>query len=167
MSGEDVSKKVEEAAAKLHRHLDEYEASLGLPSMAATQFAECEGTRLLTLSAQALKQMTAIDCGEASFALSQYCVHLQRAMNRERALCDWAEDMVRFLIAKKVGDAKGYSWEERRAVAVASSPLATEFEKLRRYTKNRINATDYLANRVDAMIKTLQNLQMSKRGHRD
>lgn len=168
MSGNDDSKPEQEKAdaevAKMTRLLDEYETSLGLP---ATSFSECEATKILTLSPQRLKQLTATDCGEYAFMLNQYATHLQRAINREKAIHDWADDVVRRLIAKSVGNAKGYFYDERRTLAVANSPLASQFDTVRRHAKNCMNTTEYMANRIDNMAKSLSALQSSKRGHRD
>lgn len=145
--------------------LDEYEAHLGLPGMGVAEI-EVEGARLLSLSPRILKTMSAVECGEASVVLEQFSFHLQRALNRERTRAAWCEENVKRIIAKVVGGCRGYSWEERRALAVTNDDVAMKFDALRVKCQNRINRVEFYSSKVDALSKSFLALQQTKRGNR-
>lgn len=126
-----------------------------------------EARRLLNMTPSLLRKMSAVDCAEAAFCLGQYAHRVQQAINREQGRVTWAAESVKRIIAKKVNNYKGYSFEERKLQAVNDDDAARKLEQIRVRAQLRIDRVSYLAARADGMAKTLLSLKNAKQGERD
>lgn len=158
--------RVEDRAIDLDAKLDEYEASIGLPAFSFAQQDE-DAKSIMQMSRSQIRKMTATECGESAFILNRFSSNVQRALNREQQMMEWCEENIHRIIAKTVADVKGYKYEERRPLAILSDDVAVKFDKLRVAAKSRVNRLKFLSNSIQNMARSLDQLQMSKRGSRE
>lgn len=155
--------RAEERLEQLSNDLDDYARSLGFPGKLPAE-VESEVARLLALTPGQLSRLSAIECSEGAFLLCRFATHLQNALNREQARLRWAEECIRKIIAPHLAQQKGYSFEERKLLAVRDNDAASNIDTLRVKAQLRIERVSYLSNKVENMARSLMALAQSKRG---
>lgn len=162
-AGQDSSSpaKADSITSKLDKLLQQYEEGIGLPLAPEND----EAARLLSLKGEDLRRMNSEECGEGAFLLRQRAYHVQREHNKEVGHANWCKDRIRELVADKVGSIKGFSYEERRAVAClpANNVAGWKMERLRIAAQLRADRLNFLATRISEMAKSLEDLSYSKR----
>lgn len=114
-----------------------------------------------------LRKLSAVECAESAFVLGQYAHRLQQARNREQARVTWAEQSIRRLIASKVNNYKGVSFEERRLQAVKGDDAAQKLDAIRVKAQLRIDRVSFLADKANDLAKSLLSLKNAKQGVRE
>jgi hypothetical protein len=160
-------KTADERLAELDRILDEYELRLGVPALTGEDEVTTEARRVLDLPPSELRKMSAIDCGVAAHVMEQFGRRVQQAVNREQARVTWADRSINRIIAKKVNNYKGYSFEERKLQAINDDDAASKLDEIRVKAQLRIDRISYLAARASGQAKTLLSIKNSKQGDRD
>jgi len=157
MSGDGGSSQL----SKLEEVLRKYEEGIGLPPAPENDEAEF----FLSLKKDQLRKLSAEECGEGAYLLKQRAYHIQRSLNIETSHLNWSESKIREAIAGAVGKCPGYSYEERRAVAVtpANNHYAHKLECIKVQIQLRLDRLNYLANRLSEMARALEELQQTKR----
>lgn len=167
MAGEDEfatptpRKTVDERVAALLDELDEMQAALGLPPVRDTD--DGEAARLMGLRAAELHGMTAVEAGEAATVLAGLAFHVQRKQNRWLSVAKWCDQSVRHVIAREVGNVRGYSYEERRSLAVRNDDVALKLEAVRLKAELQLTDLSYYANRIEYFARSFENLSQLKR----
>jgi len=151
-----------EPSAELDRKLDELESRLGLPN-AVGEETKGEAARLLSLPPSALSRLTAEECRQASYVLSQFSLWLQRSANKESARARWAEEKVWRVLGAEVARQPAYDRRERLACAIAGNEEASEADRVRAASQVRLERLAYLSQKVDGMAGAMSGLGWSKR----
>lgn len=147
----------------LDKLLDEYEGKLGLP-LHNHQLAGNETVNhLLGLSRGELEKYMPDQCNELAFILNQFCFHLQRQINREQARHNWADSTLNNKVGEKVGNYKGYSYQERASQAIAENSYLSKLLDIKTRIKQRIDRLSFLTNRLSGMADSLTEISRTKR----
>jgi hypothetical protein len=123
-----------------------------------------EARRLLVLSPSLLRKLTGVECGEAAFILGQYGHRLQQAINHEQGKVTWTEEAIKAIIAPRISQYSGISYEERRLQAIRDNTAACKYDAIRVHAKIRIDRLSFLAAKAADMAKSLMSLNATKRG---
>ena len=142
--------------------LDDYENSIGLPRYKADNLPEEELQSYLSMDRSAIEKLTSVDCGEVSLRLTQFAFHVQRTINRETARYNWADDLIKDVIADEINNYKGYGYLEKSGQAIKHNEKASSLNSIRRYAKQRIDRLSYLANCIKNLSENIQSIQINK-----
>ena len=165
MSGENESKTqqqtIEERLGNIDQLLSEYESAIGIPKIYKINTQKIQ--EYLQMDRDELKTLNAEDCSEISFALSQASFYVQKEHNKENAKYNWAEAQINGLIAAKVSEYKGYSFDERKLKAIADNSAAIKLQKIKVEAKLRIDRLNGISSQLQYMSKTMNDLKFAKR----
>lgn len=143
--------------------LDEYENSIGLPTLSVSQIETSkELDQYLTMSRDIIERLTPEDCAQISYRLGQMSFHIQRTLNREIARHNWAEDSAKMVIADELNNYKGYGYIEKFYQAVKNNDKANSLYKIQKYAKQRMDRLSYLANNLKNLSDILLSIQRNK-----
>lgn len=164
-SGKSESRRLntQQQATKTSEVLDKFETDSGLGIYGLLEEIENEADRLLNLTRDQIRQMTALECSEAAYALEQFAFHLQRGINRQQSLANWAEQRVTRLIAPFVHQIPAYSPGERKATAIQQNDAAKETESVRVSAQLKVDRLSYLPGRVASLAKQMADISYNKR----
>lgn len=152
-----------ESATKTDETLDKFEKHCGLGEFKLHQMVENEAQRLLNLGPEELKRLSATECSEGAFILESFSIHLQRAINREKARATWSDARITRLISSFVHEMPAYTPSERRNMAIRSNDAAKETEAIRVSAQVKCERLEYLPARVSSLAKYLDNISHAKR----
>lgn len=140
--------------------LDELEGKIGLPK--SEEFPDM--TSYLD-SMGDVSTLTAEECGIQATALARYSFFLQRRYNKEVARLNWAESTLNQYTASHaneyIGDYKAV--EERQALVVKNDSYANQLWRIRDHAKQRANRLFGLSQKIDNIVKSLIELQNTRR----
>lgn len=128
--------------------------------------------KVLGLSYEELKRLTAEDCGEYSFVLAQYSYFIQQELNYHISRVKWCESTLVYITATQgspemISNTFGMgsiSTTEYKAAKLATHNSAVK-SLLQMLANARLISTtlEGLSYKIDSLSKTLINLQQSKR----
>lgn len=151
--------------AQIDAVLDEFSVKAGVPPI----FDEAkvnEGLRLFgQISIDKLSKLTADELGELAIILSQIVLHIQQASNREFAKHTWLEEELNKYCAKEAPNyGNRYTpYDERKSLVIDGDDYAFRLHSAQRYTKMRMNRLSFIPQRVETLIKTILELQQTRR----
>jgi hypothetical protein len=155
-------KSAKEEMEKWDTILDEYETSIGFPKYKADGLPEGELQSYLSMDRASIEKLTSIDCSEMSLRLTQFAFHVQRTINREIARYNWADDLIKDVIADELNNYKGYGYIEKAGQAIKHNDKASSLNNIRRYAKQRMDRLSYLANCIKNLSENVQSVQINK-----
>lgn len=144
--------------------LDEYEGKCGLKKNLANNSV----SKYLDMDGEVLSKLTSEECGEASYSLSNYALYLQREINRQHSIVKYCDVAIDGIIGRSIDNyGTQYSkYEHKRAAAISDNDVAKELSKVRNHADIRLITMSYLPARIESIVKTLLELQQSKRRNR-
>ena len=161
-----MSKTTKEQVEEWDRVLDEYENIIGLaPYIKLTGFDDDELTVYFTMKRDSVEKLTPEDCAQIAYRLGQYAFFIQRTVNREIARHNWAEETIKETIANEINNYKGYGFVEKSLQAIQNNDKATSLNKIKKYTKQRIDRLSYLSNNIKNLSDILLSIQKTKVKH--
>ena len=165
MDQENPLSKAESDVQKLIEKMNEYLDSHGLKTNSYNVVVE----KYLHLTPDQLNKMGADECGEAAYLLTQYSEYLQREVNQQQAIQDWAEKYIDSLVISKLdqyGD--GFvKYEYKRACAIRENPLAKDLSKISMKAQNHLTSLRDLPYKIEKRADRLSALQATKRKRYD
>lgn len=159
MDGENKPVQSKEIVEKINKTLENYEKGLGIPK--SINISETE--KYLNISQHELKSLTAEECGEAAFILSRFATHIQQAYNKEQSRISWCDNNIKHTICNQITQYKANSYEERKLLATRNDEHARKLDDIRTYAQHRADRIAYLPTRIESMVRTLLELQQTKR----
>ena len=142
--------------------LEQYAKQCALPTEQHEESSN-EATRLLTITPSQLKKFNENECGEAAIMLCQFALFLQQKVNRENVIIKWCEEALKKILAKKVSNYKGNSYEERRLAAIHDNDAAARIDTIRVEAELRLSRIAYLSINTTTIAKQISLLQQSRR----
>lgn len=142
--------------------LDEYEAGIGLPAYSAQFLPESELNEYLTMDRNHIEKLTPEDCGQISYRLAQFALHVQRTINRENARFNWADETLKESIADDINNYKGYGYLEKSSQAIKHNDKANALNKIKKYAKQRSDRLSYIASSIKNLSDILLSIQKMK-----
>lgn len=106
-------------------------------------------------------------CGEYAFMLSQYSYFLQQELNLHKSKIHWCEDTLRYIthnhIDETISKNTYIKTPEKAALLSGSDRSVKSLLEMSVYTKIICENLESLSMRIDSIVRTLTNLQQSKR----
>lgn len=148
---------------KSEEGLDRFEAQVGLGKARSSSSMDDEIDNLLNLEPEQIRRMSTIECAESAYILDEFAFHLQRALNKNQSLANWAEARINRIIAPLLSTMPGYSPSERNQQAVYSNDAARETQTIRISAQLKADRLSYLAGRVSSLATRMGDLSFVKR----
>ena len=165
MTSENESKKpkiegLNNRRAKIARLLEDYTNQMGLnirPSSDVEKF--------LNLSQAEVRQMTAEECGEASYIIAKAITYIQLQVNRMQADINWCESYIQFVISKTIQTVGGQYMphEMKRVLAIKQDDSASEAHRVIVQAKLKLDSLAFVASQLRSMVSAFEGLQQTKR----
>lgn len=149
---------LEEKVQKINELLDSYEEQLGLPRF--DKYGQ-DVKKYLEMSKSEIEGLTPILCAEISVLLVQYAFYIQRAVNKEVAILNWAKKNLSYSAAPKAKQYKG-SFSQQEAQAVMEDEYCKKLLTLINKTEQRVDRLQFLSNNIKAISEQLNRLQQAK-----
>lgn len=158
MSGEPKSFK--ERLKEYESVLDQYNVKIGVAHI----LYHTEVNAIMLYNGDELRGLSAEECGEGAFILSNYAAFIQMEYNRQKARVEWAETELTKIIGStgdRYGD--GYTkYELRKARCIADDSSAKVLGDIIRHAGGRAIQLEGIADGLRDMARYLNGLQFSK-----
>lgn len=145
---------------EVQEELDNFERGIGLSAPFPAN--EIEVNKLLSMDHSLMSKFTAEQCGEAALTLTQFSIHLQRAVNKLHADIRMYESSIKRIIAGKLNNTKGISFEERKMIATSNDDVASNLEKKLINTQLKLDRLSFLSQKIESFGKEFSNLYHRK-----
>lgn len=152
----------QERLNKMDDYLDQWEVSIGLDKISVPH-AKSEALRYMDLPIDERKKITPENAADAVLVLAQFAAYISRVVQKEESKMFWLSEEIMKVIASRVNQQKGYSFEERKALAIAENEAAQRLERLRRESQAKWKRLAFHAMRVEKIAMAYQNLSNVRR----
>lgn len=151
-----TSKRLEEFENLTKSYMESLQLNIKLPSKAE---------EYLNISQELLQNYSAEMCSEMAFYLSQYGAFLQKEINRHKAIVNWANESINYIIAPYVDQYGGQytPFAIKKAWAIRENPEAKELLKIKSAADTSVLSLEDLPRRIDTMVQSLKELSMVRR----
>lgn len=160
MSGEQ-SCQVDDNLAKLQQLINSQNAKVGLREYIYNP----EVDTILGLDVGQLRCLSAIQCGEYAFTLSQFALYIQLESNKFKIVNDWCDNAINRLLAKEYGN-YGDKWtpyEVKKNMFINGNDLARKIIEVKKSYNTKLETWANISNLVKFMSDKLTELQRSKK----
>lgn len=145
------------------KSLDDYEQRIQL----TTPQKPLDIDQYMDISADKLKLMTDDECGTAAVKLTQYNIFLQREINRQVAIKNWAMSNINAFIAETWDQYDKYiKTDIRQYLIEKENTAAARLNKIYITASSRVDALAYITGRIDSQSQALLALQQTKRNRK-
>jgi len=119
----------------------------------------------LNYSIEDFNRLTPDQCGEISAVLAIYSIFIQKEQNRQSARVRWCESVIDNTIAQYISQYKTQfqTFEERKLLAINGNSFTKKLNDLRIKASTRLSEIYGISSKIDLYIRTLLDLQQSKR----
>jgi len=147
---------------KINEALNNYEKSTGLPILSPPG-TQSELEMYLNQERSTTESLSASECGSLSFRLQQYAFHIQRCINLEKSRSLWANALLKETTSKYLNNYDSYTkYEVKVSLICQENAFASKLQKIINYAEQRIARLDSLAYSLQAMAKTVGDIQRAK-----
>lgn len=158
MSGESESKKdLSSKLDQVNKVLDEYEKSFKINFVNNDEIDE-----YLQIKKSQLEALTPIQCHEIAVCLSNHLMYLQKELNRQTAIFNWANSNLNTIIGRHLNDYDDFKYEAKVLRIISEYDTAKKLDELKQAVQLRVDTLSYLPQRIEFFIKTLNNLGNTK-----
>ena len=160
MSGEQGCQ-VEDSLAKLQQVINNQNAKVGLRDYIYNP----EVDDILGLDVGQLRCLSAIQCGEYAFILSQFALYIQLETNKFKIINDWCDNAISRLLAKEYtnyGD-KFTPYEAKKNMFINGNDMAKKIIEIKKNYNTKLETWFNISNLVKFMSDRLTELQRSKK----
>lgn len=147
----------------LHKWLDEFQASVGLP---CSRIALNKTTKVFEREPD-IDDLDAEDCLETANRLSWQAFHVQRILNEEQSRETGLAEAIDKLIAPMISQVKAYGKDERKAqrrCAIESHDAAKNLESERIKVALKIERLKFMPGRIEALAKVYLAASYQRKG---
>lgn len=157
MSGE--QKSVEEFVKDAEEILENYAESKGVKTK---NIKEDVADRYIEMEQENLRSLSAQECDEAAFLIAQKSITIQKEINKQTSINNWAKAILDLKVAKHAQQYQG-SFLQKEKQAISDNDGFLKMEKVRRESQMRIDRLSGIPFHLDKLIKILMDLSQSKR----
>jgi predicted class III extradiol MEMO1 family dioxygenase len=152
-----VDDKLQEAEAVL---LD-YEKSLGIVPTTVME----ETSSVINLRAEQIRKLSAEECGEHAFILSQQSLFIQHQINKHNQRINWASSNIDAIISGRLDNygSQYTPFADRKIMAILDNEYTKKLHEIKTKSQQVIHRLEYIPARINYMCKTLLELQQTKR----
>jgi hypothetical protein len=161
MTGEPISKKIDEDWSKVEEALQQFEKRIGLGGLEPSAV-----TNLLTLTPAALNKMSVEDCAEGALLLSQEATYIQSQLNMLQSKMDWCKRRIDKIIAPIIRSQlqRYMDASYKRALAIKEDDVADRLQAVYDETASYHSRLSYLPTSLRSQADKLSKYQETKRG---
>lgn len=115
---------------------------------------------ILNLPSEEINNMEQSAALSYSFVLFAHSEYLQTLYNKEKAIVDFCQQSMWFIVADKMDNYGGQyaKWETRFYSAIKENPLASELNRLKLASEARINRLSGKSDSIKKMASVLQEI---------
>jgi hypothetical protein len=152
---------LDERWEEVEKALKQFEVAVGLGSIGPT-----EVDKWLSISPQKLNKMSAEDCAEASYLLTQEATFVQSQINTLQSKIDWCNRKINSIIAPIIKNqiTRYMENELKRAYAVKQDDVAERLQQIANEASSYHSRLIYIPNSLRAQADKLTKYQEAKRG---
>lgn len=121
-----------------------------------SKFDREETTKILSMSKAEFGNLNRNDCIEYVFVLNQYLMHLNTIISREKAIKNWAEQFIAFLVNDATKDDSIMSKDRRQYIALKTNSLCKNLNALKIHSESRIIMTENQVQYIENVAKILE-----------
>lgn len=121
-----------------------------------------EFTRYFTMDISVLDKLTAQNCANISYRLSQYALFIQRCVNHHSARAKELLREINHIIAPTLNQYRG-NWEMQRVSAILDNDVAKQYDDELIAIQKKIEGFQSMANFIDKLSSSMKNIQFSKK----
>lgn len=154
-SEQQSSEKIKQQYEKITELIEKYEKeSVGMEKIAIIPLPE-----YATMNVSRFRKMSPEELAEASFALSQYTLNLQRIINSHHSWITWAKSKLDEVSAIELEKIDGpYGWNERMLIARTKPAICKEINKFMREIQMKLDRLQYLPKELGRMSEIITNM---------
>ncbi len=147
---------LDEDVAKVESVLDAFESEeASFPSFRKVEYPECLG-----LSIDELRKRSPEELACYAYEIGQYCLYLQRLMNRNRALEKWAKAKLDELTARYLLDiGQGFGFNERMLMARHNPPACQRLNTFLRKKTMELERLSYIPDQIRIIADSIRDLR--------
>lgn len=153
---------IESQLAKIEKELDEYESKLGLPSYNVPE--DFQIGKYIYMPQEQREKLTSEECCSAASLLESMAFHINRALNREKAIVKYIQHVLNRMVARTAGNFYG-SWDSQRYQAIENDSAATKLNNIMNEREQRIERLSYTSNSLKSIAASYINIQRIKVKH--
>jgi hypothetical protein len=156
---------MEELDAKItnfHKNIDEWISGHNINYGIDDSFELAQRVgQIMHFTEDDIKKLSNLDCQAAIFTLNKYIVYTNSLLAREKAVKQWAEQGIWYIITGQKHDQYA-KWEEKYHSAIRNSKSGLKLQMLKTTADARILAGEATAKGLEHAIKVLENIARSK-----
>jgi len=159
---DDQNGTISDKLERIKKFLSDYNYKVGLGNLVTNN----EVNRYIVMTQNEIKNLSALECGEASVLLCQEAVFIQNEINKHQAISSWCERSITKLIASTIDNVgnKYTPFEYRKELAIKQHEVASQLDMVMRQEKLRVDAMLFLTNSLRNLSYAFDQLQQTKRG---
>lgn len=147
---EENSKLLEDFISKIEQWIEVNEVIYG------SKFDQEETTKILSMSKTEFGNLNRNDCIEYIFILNQYLMHLNTIVSKEKAIKNWSEQFMSFLVNDATKDDSIMSRDRRQYIALKTNTLCKNLNVLKIHSESRIIIAENQIQYIENIAKILE-----------
>jgi hypothetical protein len=135
--------------------LDQYEQSVGLPTLKPVEAPEC-----LSMSLEELRKKSPDELSEYAFLIGQYQLYIQRQINKNKAWFRWYKAKSDEYAAYYLKDASGYG-QEKILQARNGPEICQKLNAFGRKIEMQLERLAFVPQNLESMANNIRDLKFS------
>lgn len=153
---------IDEKCAKFHKNIDDWINSNNLDyGLNCTLDDAIAVGKIMHFKEEDVKSMSALECQAAIFTLNKYMTYMNAIVAREKAVKQWAEQGIWYIITGQQHD-KYAKWEEKYHSAIRGHKSGLKLLMLKTTADARILSCESQVKGFENAMKVLENVSRSK-----
>jgi len=147
---------------KREKFLDEYETNLGLPYRSLFTVDD-ELQNYFVMDRSQIEKLSAKDCSVIAYRLAQYSFHMQRCINREKAMIPYAEQQLNNIIAQNLESYSKFTKHDMKVASICrENKAAEEWSRIIIWAQQRVAKLEDLAQGINNLSYRISTVQKHK-----
>lgn len=146
---------------KYEQSIQEFETSIGLPYNKFPGSIE-EYKKYLSFSIEELQKLSSEECAYIGYRLCEFCLYLQRLINKYTALNKLLKSDINAIIAPTFNNYHG-PWDIQRTSAILDNDIAQELNKISISLETKLTVLESMVNNHKIFIEQLKQIQFNKK----
>ncbi len=148
---------------KINEILDDYESTHSIVTPEVSHNLE-HIEHFINMPYKHTKALTAEECAEGGYLLSQYSFFVQKEQNKHIALNNWATAKLNDLLCNDIVNFAGIAKHEVKIATLAKeNHVAEKLSKIMRHAESITNRLNFLSSNIKHMSDMLINIQRAKK----
>lgn len=153
---------IDEKITKFHKNIDDWISSHHINYGIDDSYdLAIRVGKIMHFTEDEIKKLSNIDCQAAIFTLNKYMTYMNSVTAREKAVKQWAEQGIWYIITGYQHD-KYAKWEEKYHSAIRNHKSGLKLQMLKTTADARILSGEATIKGLEHAIKVLENIGRSK-----